>query len=78
MGGGGGWGAEGGEKHPFGPKGQCCAISKCHELIQSTRKRQTVTAVRTEQFGTPCNPINAPQDRKMHPRGFTASAKSRL
>ena len=41
MGGGGGWGAVGGVKHPFGLKGQCCAFSKCHELIQSTREAQT-------------------------------------
>ena len=41
MGGGGGWGAEGGVKHSFGLKGQCCAFSKCHELIQSTREAQT-------------------------------------
>ena len=27
-GGGGGWGAEGGLKHPFGFKEQCCAFSK--------------------------------------------------
>ena len=27
--------------HPFGPKGQCCTFSKCHELIQSTREAQT-------------------------------------
>ena len=40
MGGGGGWGAVGGVKHPFGLKGQCCAFSKCHELIQSTREAQ--------------------------------------
>ena len=33
---------------------------------------------RQEQPGTPCNPINAPQGREMHPRGFTASVKSRL
>ena len=39
--GGGGWGAVGGVKHPFGLKGQCCAFSKCHELIQSTREAQT-------------------------------------
>ena len=41
MGGGGGWGAEGGVKHPFGLKGQSCAFSKCHELIQTTREAQT-------------------------------------
>ena len=41
MGGGGGWGAEGGVKHPFGLKGQCCAFSKWHERIQSTREAQT-------------------------------------
>ena len=33
---------------------------------------------REEQPGTPYSPINAPQDHKMHPRGFTASIKSRL
>ena len=38
---GGGWGAQGGAKHPFGPKGQCCAFSKWHERIQSTRESQT-------------------------------------
>ena len=27
---------------------------------------------REEQLGTPCSPINAPQDREMHPRGLTA------
>ena len=37
----GGWGAKGGVKHPFGLKGQCCAFSKCHERIQSTREVQT-------------------------------------
>ena len=37
----GGWGAEGGVKHPFGLKGQYCAFSKCHELIQSTWEAQT-------------------------------------
>ena len=41
VGGGGGWGAVGGVKHPFGLKGQCCAFSKCRELIQSTREAQT-------------------------------------
>ena len=41
MGGGGGWGAVGGVKQPFGLKGQCFALSKCHELIQSTREAQT-------------------------------------
>ena len=41
VGSGGGWGAEGGTKHPFGLKGQCCAFSKCHERIQSTREAQT-------------------------------------
>ena len=41
VGGGGWWGAEGGVKHPFGLKGQCCAFSKCHELIQSTREAQS-------------------------------------
>ena len=40
VGGWGGWGAEGGVKHPFGLKVQCCAFSKCHELIQSTREAQ--------------------------------------
>ena len=30
-----------------------------------------------EQPG-PYSPINAPQDHEMHPRGFTASIKSRL
>ena len=33
---------------------------------------------RQEQLGMPCSPINAPQGREMHPRGFTASVKSRL
>ena len=42
--GGGGWGAEGGAKHPFGLKGQRCAFSKCHELIQSTREAQTAVS----------------------------------
>ena len=41
MGGGGGWGAEGGVKHPFRLKGQCCAFTKWHERIQSTREAQT-------------------------------------
>ena len=38
---GGWWGAKGGVKHTFGLKGQCCAFSKCHELVQSTREAQT-------------------------------------
>ena len=33
---------------------------------------------REEQFGTPCSPINAPQDHEMNPRGFIVSIKSRL
>ena len=33
---------------------------------------------REEQPGTPCSPIDAPQCHEMHPRGFTASIKSRL
>ena len=33
---------------------------------------------REEQPGTPCSPIDAPQGHEMHPRGFTASIKSRL
>ena len=37
----GGWGAEGELKHPFGLKGQCCAFSRWHERIQSTREAQT-------------------------------------
>ena len=44
----GGWGGRWGRvgsrrwgKHPFGLKGQSCAFSKCHELIQSTREAQT-------------------------------------
>ena len=31
-----------------------------------------------EQLGTPCNPINAPQGREIHPCGVTASVKSCL
>ena len=31
-----------------------------------------------EKPGTPCSPINAPQDHEIHPRGFTASIKRRL
>ena len=31
-----------------------------------------------EQFGTPCSPMNSPQDRRMHPCGSAASAKSRV
>ena len=33
---------------------------------------------RQDQLGTPCSPINVPQGREMHPRGLTASVKSRL
>ena len=33
---------------------------------------------REEQPGTPCSPIDVPQCHEMHPRGFTASIKSRL
>ena len=31
-----------------------------------------------EQPGAPCSPNDARQGREMHPRGFTASVKSRL
>ena len=31
-----------------------------------------------EQFGTPCSPVDAPQDHEMHPRGLTALVKSHL
>ena len=61
-------GAEGGLKHPFGPKGQSCAFSKCHELIQTTREAQT--AVRSS--------LVPHAVLLTHPRGFTASAKSCL
>ena len=40
VGGGGGWGAEGRVKHPVELKEQCCAFSKWHELIKSTREAQ--------------------------------------
>ena len=30
------------------------------------------------QPGIPCSPMNVPQSREMHPRGFPASVKSRL
>ena len=33
---------------------------------------------REEQPGTPCSPINAPQEHKMHPCGFTASINNHL
>ena len=41
VGGGGRWGAEGGVKHPFGLKDQCCAFRKLRELIQSIGEAQT-------------------------------------
>ena len=75
AGGGGGWEAEGGLKQPFGLKQQCCALSMGPEPVQSTGGGQDC---RQEQLSTPCSPINAPQGREMHPRGFTASVKSRL
>ena len=77
-GGGGGWEAKGGLKQPFGLKQQCCALSMGPELVQSTRGGPGGQDCRQEQFGTPCSPINAPQGREMHPRGFTASVKSHL
>ena len=33
---------------------------------------------REEQLGSPYSPINAPQGREIHPRGFKALVKSRL
>ena len=33
---------------------------------------------REKQPGTPCSPINAPQDHEIHPHGFTALIKSHL
>ena len=45
AGGGGGWEAKGGEKHPFGLKEQCSAFRKLHELIQSTGEAQTTITV---------------------------------
>ena len=65
----GGWEAEGGLKQPLRLKEQCCAFSLWHKGGQDWRE---------EQPGTPYSPINAPQDHEMHPRGFTASIKSRL
>ena len=41
MGGGGGWGAEGRVKQPFGLKEQCFALSIRHKLIQSTGEDKT-------------------------------------
>ena len=41
VGSGGGWGAKGGVKHPFGPKEQWCVFRKWHELTKSTREAQT-------------------------------------
>ena len=72
---GGRWGAEGGAKHPFGLKGQCCAFSKWHELIQSTREAQT--AMRSSLVPHACNPINAPQDHEMHAPSWHRSYRLR-
>ena len=76
AGGGGGWEAEGGLKQPLRLKEQCCAFSLWHKLTQSTKEAKT--GVRSSLHGIPYSPINAPQDHEMHPRGFTASIKSRL
>ena len=65
----------GSRRRPFRLKEQCCAFSVWHKLIQSTKEAKTGVE---EQPGTPCSPINAPQDHEMHPRGFTASIKSHL
>ena len=76
MGGwGGGWEAEGGLKQSFGLKQQCCALSMG---TQTGRIHKGGQDCREEQPGTPCSPINAPQDHEMHPGGLTASVKSRL
>ena len=72
VGGGGGWEAEGGVKHPFGLKEQCSAFRKLCELTQSTREAQT--AVRSNFVP---NAVLL-KDHEMHPRGFTASVKSHL
>ena len=40
MGVGGRWGVEGGVKHPFRLKEQCCAFNKGRELVKSTREAQ--------------------------------------
>ena len=37
----GGWETEGGLKHPFGLKEQCCTFSMGYKLIRSTREAKT-------------------------------------
>ena len=59
---------------PFGLKWQCSAFNK----TWTDTIYQGGPDCREEQLGTSCSPINAPQDHDMHPRGFTASAKSCL
>ena len=60
------------------------AIQTQRAVLYLQSEAQTVTMHkggqdwRGEQPGTPCSHIDAPQGHEMHPRGFTASIKSRL
>ena len=73
-GGRGGWEAEGGLKQPFRLKTVLCL--QC--VTQADTIHKGGQTWREEQPGTPCSPINAPQDYEMHLRGFTASIISHL
>ena len=88
---GGGWAGEGGGAVGGGGQGQVGSRRPAKATIwtqaavlcpQYGTRTGTIHRVGhgccQEQLGTPCSPIDAPQGREMHPRGFTASVKSRL
>ena len=62
----------------------CATIQTQRAVLYLQSVAQTVTMLKGGQYwreeppGTLCSPIDAPQCHEMHPRGFTASIKSRL
>ena len=54
------------------------AVLYLQSLAQTVAMHKGGQDWREEKPGTPCSPIDAPQGHEMHPRGFTASIKSRL
>ena len=76
MGGGGGrWEAEGGPKQPFRLKRAVLYLQSVAQIVTMHKGGQDW---QEGEPGTPSRPSDAPQGHEMHPRGFTASIKSRL
>ena len=75
---GGRWGRVGSRRRAKAPIQTQRAVLYLQSVAQTVTIPKGGQDWREEQPGTPCSPIDAPQDHEMHPHGFTASIKSRL